>query len=211
MSFVLEKIGEGKIQLTGSSTLIILIIIFVVFLIKDFKDKSIDRKSLLNHELFNYLNYSIKVLIPSINFKCPGRTIMVRDFLYLKYSEVLKSQKELVLNFDFVNKSKHELKLELTNIIADTVIKYETEALLKGIPNEFIESFNQWHKRSMSYIDKVLYSFSNISYYNNYEYMDLVMTVIYSVMISTFEDAKTAIDHMNGQLTGKIYKGITIK
>ena len=192
-----------------SLTITILVIYFSVKYINQTFFRKFKKIKLNEHPIFPTLDTLCKTRIPNLKLGTAGRTLVFKDMLVSKNSiwknvsiETIEDN-SYVSNADFYNKNIKRLN--------DGVIACEKAWQDLGIPQIVIDKFNEWHINRVKLITEDITMIAYSNFYHEYEEKKLAILDLYSLsLVMTVLDAERTLMHLNGALTGKVYKGVTI-
>lgn len=196
--------------------------IFAMQWIKQFKFKKTAEKSgiqlgnesdLRYHVLFSTAQYRLTVELPNLDIfpDKPVRQQVMTDLLRVYLKSIMDGCKE-VASSDMKGWSAERWSIEMTNRLSTMISVANNNARAEGIPDIVITKFSRWANPSIdmlfSYVEMIgnsnIYS-SNVARTNT---MFLVVNLLMSTMLG---DAERSIKHLNGDITGKLYKGQLIE
>lgn len=179
--------------------------------VKNSLDSDVTESDILNHDIFNYIDFWIYSKIPTFQFSTDYRTIVFRRYL----SIFLKKYKENLL--DFVSQEKYqtmdqaELWKNLLNLINNIIYKYEMECESLGIPKIVISKMKSKNNDTISLTIDLIESIINSKFYQsdkNLLKMYSILNIILSVLESGITNSEVICNSINGQLKGlKIEEG----
>jgi len=183
--------------------------------VKKLNQKEQTIENLIHHQFFYFIDFAIKYRIPKMKFQCPVRTVILQKFLTYKCQVFYRRTKDLVdLDINTISIKTLE-KIVLTDIL-DGIKEYETLIKKEGVTAEerlvldiIVNRFSAWHDKNVEAAYKVIENIfdSNNIYHNNIERMNGVLNVYLFAFVSAFTDAEKALYNINGEISGKIYRG----
>jgi len=162
------------------------------------------------HEILeSKLEYWINFKINNIKLNDPGRQLLFRDILDLKFRQfqqyVIKANASI--NESMSGPEMFQVVVEQFNGTIDT---YQHDAIKRGVPDVVIDKFAEWQLRSYEF---TLRATEMICMSQGYGTNDARMQAIYSLITAMMEltiaEAEKTLTELNGELTGVVYKGIT--
>lgn len=158
--------------------------------------------------LLSKLDYWIKFKIPNLKLNDPGRQLIFRDILRLKY----------VTFQTFVSKLKsdvredmngQELFLLFVDTFNSTVDSYERQSIEFGIPEAVMVKYGEWQLKSYEYTVRAaeLICLSN-GYGSNTSRVNACYSLITALMELTIAEAEKSLVELNGELSGTEYRGV---
>ena len=201
--FVLHKTGLlGKIVTYLSEK-------YIEFFIskKDVKSQISDVtiSDILNHDIFNYIDFWRYSRVPTFQFSSDYRTIVFRKYL----SIYLKCQKENLQKYingkTYLEMDNSELWRSLLILINDTVFDYEKEMLNSGIPKIVIDKMKVKNNDIIQLTIDLIEGICNSPFYkseNNLLKVYSILNIILSVLDNTIQNSEHVCNTINGQLKG---------
>ena len=158
--------------------------------------------------LLSKLDYWIKFKIPNLKMEDPGRQLIFRDILKLKFT----CFQDYVSTVDSrINESMsgNEVFHELVNTFNETVDAYEKMAIDHGVPEVVMVKYGEWQLRSYEYTIRAaeLICLSN-GYGDNNARLHATYSLVTAMMELTIAEAEKTLTDLNGQLTGISYRGV---
>lgn len=166
----------------------------------------------INHEIFNYIDFWVYSKIPTINFSTDFRTAVFRKYLQL-YLKAYKDELHI-----FVNEGKYksmdnsQLRTTLLKVITDVIYAYETEMRAAGIPIIVIDKMKAKNLETLNLTLDLTNSICDSQFYNSpnnllkaYSFLNIILSILENTMASV-EDVCNSI---NGELKGLTMDGFT--
>lgn len=184
------------------------------FMKKETKDVSNIRKittsDIVNHDIFNYIDFWTYSMIPTLKFSTDYRTAVFRKYLTL----YLKSYKSNILKFvttkEYESMDEPLIIKTFLNLINMTVYEYERDFIVAGIPSIVIEKMKIKNNDNIILTIDLVEGVCSSHFYNSennllkvYSILNILMTILEST-ISNSEDICNSI---NGALKGMTYDG----
>jgi hypothetical protein len=167
--------------------------------------KQIKESDIINHDIFNYIDFWMYSKVPTFNFSTKYRTVVFRKYL----SIYLKSYKDVL--FDFISKNDYKdmdsakLGKSFLDIINNIVYEYERECRKVGIPDIVIEKMKQKNNDTIQLLMDLIQSITGSQFYEsdkNYLKVYSILNIILSVMENTISNSEDTCNSINGQLRG---------
>lgn len=173
---------------------------------------SVNESNIINHDLFNYIDFWNTSTIPILSFSTSYREVVFRKYLII----YVKSYKDGLL--EFINDGKYkgmdqsELWKEFINVINNIVFNYEKDALSAGIPEVVIRKMKVKNNDTIQLMIDLVNSISKSDFYesdDNYLKLYSILNIILSILENTISNAGPICDSINGELKGKSMDGHT--
>lgn len=175
------------------------------FLKRRSNEDYVQESDILNHDIFNYIDFWIYSKVPTYKFSTEYRTIIFRRYLTIYLMCYKKGLQEFIKSGEYKKMDQSELWknfLSMTNII---VRDYEVEAKERGIPDIII---NKMKAKNNDTIQLTIDLISNVSNSQFYESNDnllkvySILNIILSVLENTISNSEVVCNSINGQLSG---------
>ena len=101
--------------------------------------KVINESDVLNHDIFNYIDFWMYSRVPTFQFSTDYRTAVFRKYLTIFLKKHKENIRKYVDNKNFEKMEDSELWTSLLSLINDIIYDYEKEMELAGIPKVIIE------------------------------------------------------------------------
>ncbi len=165
------------------------------------------------HVLFSTAQYRLAIELPNLDIfpDKPVRQLLMTDLLRIYIKAITEGCKE-VASTNMKGWSSEQWSIELTSRMSLMIAAAANTARQEGIPDIVITKFSRWINPSIdmlfSYIDMI--GNSNI-YSSNIARTNTIFLVVNLLMSTMLGDAERSIKHLNGDITGKTYKGQVIE
>jgi len=172
---------------------------------------NIKKNDLKFHYFFESMNTWILNTIPQANFGDEGRTLIIKDYLNIFYS-VSNVNFKKILKSKILKMNENEFHTLCMKTYKDSISTTEVMSKGKNIPDIFITKFNEWYSHTFTFTANCIDHICNSIYYkNNYERCNAIFNILISSYQTTLTDAEKTLRNLNGELTGIMYKNMTIE
>lgn len=168
--------------------------------------KQISESDILNHNIFNHIDFWKYSRIPTFQFSTEYRTLVFRKYLFI----FLKNWKEnLVLyvkNKEFEQMDSSEIWKSFLSLINDVVYDYESECLSENIPKIVIEKMKSKNNEIISLTINLMEGICNSQFYEsdkNFLKVYSILNIILSILENTIYNSENICNSINGQLRGQ--------
>lgn len=172
----------------------------------------ISESDIVNHELFDYIDFWRGTKIPTIGFSTSYRTLVFRKYLDIYMKQYKKSVYEYIINGDYKNMDNNTLSNSLLNLINRTVKEYESQSLKEGIPEIVIEKMKIRNNEIIDLKIELIRSVCNSNFYssdNNYLKIYSIMNILLSILENIVSSSEVVCNSINGKLSGLEFNGET--
>ena len=171
------------------------------------------QKPLSDHRLFSVSNYWLNLGIDQMPFpsRYPVRSQMYRDMLKILI-RTISTDLEAHLKDLSAQSSSAEWQRHATMVLSMAVTDYEMRFREQGIPEIVIERFRDWNRASLSYITHTIATLQDSEIADsNSKKTSFMLSAVLGALKTAFIDAERTLIGLNGQLTGKVYRGKEIE
>jgi len=212
--------------ISGSILILIILFLFKKFreafvnipIFKIFKRKKITAQDLVNHQFFVFIDYMEKYKIDRMEFGDPGRTKIFRDYFKIRCRTFHTSTKHLI-GEEILDLNPAEIKVKIFETLYSSIS--ESNKLMldqcsndeeRFIVNFIVEKFAAHADSSIEAFKEVIETIFDSGYEssNNFERLNSMLNIFLFVFVSTFAESEKVLHKVNGNVSGKHYKGLTL-
>lgn len=158
--------------------------------------------------LLSKLDYWLNFKISNIKMNDPGRQMLFRDILQLKFLQ-FREYVQSAGNSVTESMSGQEMFHVVVEQFNDAVDKYEQEAINRGVPEVVMVKYGEWQLRSYEFTLRATEMIClSQGYGTNESRMQAIYSLITAMMELTIAEAEKTLTELNGELTGIEYKGV---
>ena len=172
--------------------------------------KEITESDIINHDIFNYIDFWIHSKIPTFQFSTEYRTIIFRRYLTIFLKKYKSQLHDFVHNKEYEKWDESELWKNLLNLINNIVRDYEKDMEDNGIPKIVIEKMKVKNNDTITLSIDLIEGISNSQFYSsdkNYLKMYSILNILLSVLENTVHHSEQVCNSINGQLKGLVVDG----
>lgn len=211
-----------------SGTVIILVILFLFKRVRDvfakvaipafLKRKKITIKHLMNHQFFVFIDYMKKYKIDRMEFGCPGRTKIFREYFQIRCTTFHDNTIALISE-DLLYISPPEVKAKIFDTLYDSIRATDKQMLDQCANDEerfvvgfIVAKFADHADCSIEAFKEVIETIfeSGFAYENNLDRLNAMLNVFLFAFVATFAECEKVLHQVNGDISGKHYKGIQL-
>lgn len=178
----------------------------------DLTNKTITESEIINHDIFNFLNFWIHSKIPTLEFSSDFRTIVFRKYLTIYLRKHKENFKKFIEEKSFCEMDDTQLWNAILSLINEIIYDYETEMMAIGIPRIIIEKMKSKNNERISLTIDLIEGVCNSSFYNsekNYLKIYSILNIYLAILENTIAGSVKVCDSINGQLKGMSMDGKT--
>jgi len=181
--------------------------------IKNIKEIStIKETDVINHDIFNYIDYWIYSKVPTIQYSTEYRTVVFRKYLKIFLQKHKSNLQTWVQDKSFEEMDNSQLWNSLLSLINNIIYDYEVEMELTGIPKIIIEKMKVKNNETISLTIDLLESVCSSQFYDsekNLLKVYSILNILLSVLEHTISSSANICNLINGQLKGLSMDGKT--
>lgn len=167
---------------------------------------------IVNHDLFNYIDFWLYNQIPSIILKTKYRTVVFRKYLHFYF----KAYKDVIQ--DFVDSDEYKtmtpilLKKKLLGLITSTTIKMESDMREHKIPEIVIIKMKNVMNNRINLTRDLIEQISDSTFYDTEKNLLKIysfLNIVHSILDNTISNIEPVCNSINGELGGLTLDGYT--
>ena len=177
---------------------------------KEIKVKGIEESDILNHDIFNYIDFWMYSKVPTFQFSTEYRTVVFRKYLTIFLKKHKENIKKYVEDKNFEQMTDAELWTSLLKLINDIIYDYEREMESIGIPKVVIEKMKIKNNDTISLTIDLIEGVCNSQFYNsegNFLKIYSILNIVLSILENTITNSEQICNSINGQLKGMTMDG----
>jgi len=178
--------------------------------IKKSNVREITEKDIINHDIFNYIDFWMYSKVPTFKFSTEYRTLIFRKYLTIYLKKHKENLKNYISNETFKSMSDSELWTSLLKLINDTIFDYEKEMNSIGIPDIIIEKMKVKNNDTISLTIDLIEGICNSQFYNsenNFLKIYSILNIMLSILENAISNSNKICDSINGQLKDMEFGG----
>lgn len=172
-----------------------------------------DESDLRYHVLFSAAQYRLTIELPNLNIfeDKPVRQLLMTDLLAIYIKSLAEGCKKISVT-DMKKWSAEQWSIEMTNQLSQMISTAQTIAKAEGIPDLVILKFSRWVNPSIDMLFSYVEMIGNSNLYvSNVARTNTLFLIINLLMSTMLGDAERSIKGLNGDISGKEYKGQIIE
>jgi len=172
---------------------------------------TIKETDVINHDIFNYIDYWTYSKVPTIEFSSEYRTIVFRRYLTIFLQKHKSNLQKWVHDKSFEEMDDSQLWTSLLSLINRNIYDYEKEMEINGIPKIIIEKMKVKNNDTISLTIDLLEGVCNSQFYStekNLLKVYSILNILLSVLENTISSSANICNSINGQLKGLSIDGV---
>ncbi|QDJ96440.1 hypothetical protein Xoosp13_254 [Xanthomonas phage Xoo-sp13] len=165
------------------------------------------------HTVFSTAQYRLAFEIPNLEVfpEAPVRQRIVIDLLRIYITAILDGCKDIAAT-EMKSWSAEQWTIEITNRLSAMVSTATANSRMEGIPDVVITKFSRWIHPFIDMLFNQVETIGKTSIYSsNIARTNTLLLMINLLMTTILGDAERSIRSLNGDITGKMYKGQLIE
>jgi len=167
---------------------------------------SINISHVVNHNMFNYIDFWIYSKVPTLNFATEYRTIIFRKYLTILLMKYRDDVQKYISSAIYEKMDEQELWKSVLNLLNTIVYDYEKEMESLGIPKVIINKMKARNNETITLIIELTESVCSCEFYNS-EHNLLKIYTIQNILLSVLQNAiansEIVCNSINGSLNGQ--------
>lgn len=160
---------------------------------------------IINHDIFDYIDFWTYSKIPTFTFSTEYRTIVFRKYLTIFLKKYKEGIQKFISKGEYKEMDQAQLWKNLLRMINDVIYTYEKECEDSGIPKIVIMKMKAKNNDTIALTIDLIQSITNSQFYEsdkNYLKMYSILNIILSILESTISNSESTCNSINGQLSG---------
>ena len=178
-----------------------------LFMKKKIKETNteISESDIINHDIFNYIDFWTYSKVPTLQFSSDYRTIVFKKYLIIFLKSYKRGLLEFVQSKEYQTMDQSQLWKSLLSLINKIVWDYEKECDESGIPKIVVMKMKSKNNDTITLTIDLIESISNSSFYEsdkNFLKMYSIMNILLSILENAISNSESICNGINGQLKG---------
>lgn len=164
------------------------------------KVNTIKETDVINHDIFNYIDYWTYSKVPTLQFSGKNKTDIFRKYLKILLQKYKSNLSDWVQSKNFEEMDNSKLWTSVLSVINTTIHDYEEEMEKNGIPKEIIEKMKSRNNDTISLTIDLLESICLSQFYDSeknllkvYSILNILLCIL-EYIISSSEKVCNSID-----------------
>ena len=173
--------------------------------VEKIKTTEISESDIINHDIFNYIDFWTFSKIPTFTFSTDYRTIVFKKYLTIFLRCYKTGISEFTQSREYQSMNKSELWKSLLELINKIVWNYEKECEEAGIPKIVVMKMKSKNNDTITLTIDLIESISNSNFYEgdkNFLKLYSIINIILSILENTIANSQSVCDSINGQIKG---------
>lgn len=165
----------------------------------------VTKSDIINHDIFNYIDFWRFSKIPTFEFSSDYRTIIFKRYLSI-YLKIHKDKLVEYVNSEvYIDMDSPEFKKSFLNLVNEIVYEYERQMMDNGVPKIVIDKMKAKNSDVISLTIDLIEGVSTSQFYqsdNNLLKLYSILNIMLSVLDNTIQQSENVCNSINGQLKG---------
>lgn len=178
----------------------------------DVTGANITESDVLNHDIFNYIDFWKYSKIPTFQFSTDYRTVVFRKYLFVYLSCYKSNLLKFVNSKDYKSMDGAQIRKSFLNLMNTIVYDYEKEMSDVGIPKIIIDKMKVKNNDTITLTIDLIEGVCGSQFYeseNNLLKVYSILNILLSVLENTIMQSEPVCNSINGQLRGLTFDGKT--
>ncbi len=169
------------------------------------KDSTIElsESDIINHDIFNYIDFWIYSKVPTLTFSSEYRTKIFRGYLNFFLRSYKKHLVKYIIDKDYQTMDGAELTKSLLSLINIIIYDYERNSLNSDIPPIVIERMKIINNDTVELSRDLIESIGGSQFYssnNNLLKVYSILNILLSILEKSLSSAEAVCNSINGEL-----------
>ena len=176
----------------------------------DTKVRNLSDSDIINHDVFNYIDFWMYSKVPTFQFSTDYRTAVFRKYLTIYLRNYKKNISKFVTEKEYQSMDQAQIWKELLALINTIVYDYEREMDEVGIPKIVIEKMKLKNNDTITLTIDLIEGVCSSQFYEsekNYLKVYSILNILLSVLENTISSSESICNSINGQLKGLTFEG----
>lgn len=172
--------------------------------------KVITESDILNHDIFNYIDFWMYSKIPTFQFSTEYRTAVFRRYLIIFLKEHKSILSESITSKEYQLMDDSALWKQFLSAMNKIVFSYEKEMEVSGIPKIIIDKMKVKNNDTITLTIDLIEGICNSQFYTsdkNLLKVYSILNIMLSVLESTISNSEGVCNSINGSLKGLEFNG----
>jgi len=169
------------------------------------KDQLVTESNILNHDLFNFIDFWIESTIPTMEFATKFREAVFRKYLIIFMEEYKSGMLSFIKEEKYKSMDEAELWKEFIDIVNKIVANYEKRSIEVGIPPVVVFKMKIKNNDTIKLMMDLVNNISRSDFYesdDNYLKLYSIMNIMLSILENTITNSVVVCDSINGEMRG---------
>ncbi len=174
--------------------------------------RKINDSNLMNHDVFNYIDFWKHSKVPTFQFSTEYRTAVFRKYLTIYLENYKNNIQKFIISKEYELMDEPEMLKGFLTLINQTVYDYEREMVEAGIPNIIIEKMKVKNNDNILLTIDLVEGICSSPFYNsekNRLKVYSILNILLSILENTVNKTEEVCRSINGALTGLEFAGKT--
>ncbi len=176
--------------------------------VKESNTRILLESDIVNHDIFNYIDFWIFSKIPAFQFSTEYRTVVFKRYLTIYLNCYKREILKFIKDSKYQEMDQSKLWRSLLELINNIVSTYEKDCEDAGIPKIVIMKMKAKNNDVIALVMDLIDSISNSQIYQgdkNYLKIYSILNIILSVLENTIQNSESICNSINGQLKNSTF------
>jgi len=167
---------------------------------------SINMSHIINHNMFNYIDFWIYSKVPTIKFSTEYRNVIFRKYLTVLLMKYRDNMQKYIASNVYEEMDEAELWKSILTLLNNIVYDYEKEMETMGIPKMIIEKMKERNNETITLIIDLTEGVCSSEFYDsdkNLLKIYSIQNILLSVLQNTITNSEIVCNSINGGLKGQ--------
>jgi hypothetical protein len=169
-------------------------------------ENPINISHVVNHNMFNYIDFWIYSKVPTLNFSTEYRTVIFKKYLTILLMKYRDNVQKYISSAVYEKMDEQELWKSILSLLNAIVYDYEKEMETMGIPKIVINKMKARNNETITLIIELTESVCSCEFYNSEHNLLKIYTIqniLLAVLQNTISNSEIVCNTINGDLRGQ--------
>lgn len=160
----------------------------------------------VNHNMFNYIDFWIYSKVPTLNFSTEYRTVVFRKYLTILLMKYRDNVQKYISSAVYEKMDEQELWKSVLSLLNTIVYDYEKEMETMNIPKIVINKMKARNNETITLIIELTESVCSCEFYNSENNLLKIYTIqniLLAVLQNAISNSEIVCNTINGDLKGQ--------
>ena len=175
-------------------------------------NNDITESDILNHDIFNYIDFWLYSKIPTIQFSTEYRTEVFRKYLTIYLKKHKENIHKYITSKNFQEMDDNEIWKSILDLINRIIYDYEKEMMEVGIPDIVIQKMKVKNNDTVTLTIDLIEGICTSNFYKsdkNLLKVYSILNILLSILQNTIFSSESTCNSINGALQGLTFNGKT--
>jgi hypothetical protein len=165
----------------------------------------INNSDIINHEMFNYIDFWLYSKIPIITLHTEFRTVVLKRYLIIYLESYKNNFTTFIENKKYEKMDSSQLNKTLKCLLNKIILDYEKNSTKEGIPDIIIKKMKIKNDANINLMLGLIERISTSKFYHDEKNLSKIYSILnvqLSILESVISNSEIVFNELNGELKG---------